>query len=119
MNSRLVAVAGLFMAGVLGSGLVASSASAASSVARNGATVRPDTGWLGACSRSAIPGGGGGWCDGNGPDATYYGWISCLGNGFNGYIYGPTRWAGDRRGSFATCPFLSVRLSYGVTGTLA
>lgn len=61
-------------------------------------------GWLGTChvwSSYSMPGHAGGWCDGNGPDWTYRGLVRCN----NGYAYvGISRWAGDRRGSAATCP---------------
>lgn len=41
----------------------------------------------------------GGWVDGNGPDS-YMAWADCN----NGSLAtGVTRWAGDQRGSFATC----------------
>jgi hypothetical protein len=41
----------------------------------------------------------GGWVDGNGPDS-YTAWARCR-SGRN--AFGVTRWAGDRRQSFATC----------------
>ncbi len=47
--------------------------------------------------------GGGGWCDGNGPDWTYRGWIKCYYATGAGTKYGVTRWAGDRRQSLGTC----------------
>ncbi|MCI4066414.1 hypothetical protein MRQ36_29205 [Micromonospora sp. R77] len=51
----------------------------------------------------------GGWIDGNGPDS-YRFWIQCS----NGSEYrGVTRWAGDRRGSFAYCPSGTSGVSRG------
>lgn len=64
-------------------------------------------GFLGNCypevSRSGHGGRGfgGGWCDGNGPDWTYVGYVHCN-NGGN--YSGPVRWAGDRRKSLGYCP---------------
>jgi hypothetical protein len=46
---------------------------------------------------------GGGWCDGNGPDWTYRGWIKCYYATGAPTNYGVIRWAGDRRQSMATC----------------
>ncbi|GGN99714.1 hypothetical protein GCM10010112_93740 [Actinoplanes lobatus] len=60
-------------------------------------------GWLGSCYVSRYSTYAGGWCDGNGPDWTYQGTVRCGNN--PGYINnGPTRWAGDRRGSYSSCP---------------
>lgn len=64
-------------------------------------------GFIGACypevSRSGFGGRGfgGGWCDGNGPDWTYIGYVHCN-NGGN--YSGSVRWAGDRRKSLGYCP---------------
>jgi hypothetical protein len=69
--------------------------------ARTADTVHPDSGWLGQCYPALGSNWGGGWCDGNGPDWHYYGWVDCT----NGHeYYGVDRWAGDRRGSYAYCP---------------
>ncbi|MEU3566920.1 hypothetical protein AB0E96_00595 [Kitasatospora sp. NPDC036755] len=57
-------------------------------------------GWLGDCSYVIGQNFAGGWCDGNGPDWWYQAWVHCD----DGYYYGPARWAGDRRGSYAYCP---------------
>ncbi|MEU7798156.1 hypothetical protein AB0J14_19245 [Micromonospora arborensis] len=73
-------------------------------------------GWLGACHPEPNPNNsrsGGGWCDGNGPDARYQGWVDCS-NG--GRYWGPERWAGDRRRSYGTCPSGTSRVRYGVVG---
>jgi len=43
----------------------------------------------------------GGWCDGNGPDYTYKGVVWCSDGG---KYYGQSRWAGDRTGSYVSCP---------------
>jgi hypothetical protein len=69
------------------------------------------TSWLGACytwhdNRTA-----GGWCDGNGPYYTYSTTASCT-NG--GLAYGPNRWAGDRRESYAYCSSIGQYLTGGV-----
>ncbi|GLZ57460.1 hypothetical protein [Micromonospora sp. NBRC 107095] len=73
-------------------------------------------GWLGTCRPYPNPNNsrsGGGWCDGNGPDARYRGWVDCS----NGYSYsGPERWAGDQRRSYGTCPSGTSRISYWVHG---
>ncbi|WP_078894268.1 hypothetical protein [Streptomyces sp. CT34] len=48
----------------------------------------------------------GGWCDGRGPDYAYQTQAECLSNGSPGQLYmefGPTRWFGDRRQSYAYC----------------
>ena len=63
--------------------------------------VHSDSGWLGTCYPQVGSYWGGGWCDGNGPDWHYYGWVHCS-NGWN--YYGVDRWAGDRRGSYGYCP---------------
>lgn len=51
-------------------------------------------------SSYSMPGHAGGWCDGTGPDWTYRGLVHC--NNGTSYL-GISRWAGDRRGSAATC----------------
>lgn len=73
-------------------------------------------GWLGMCYKLPNPANsrsGGGWCDGNGPDARYQGWVACSNSRT---YYGPERWAGDRRYSFGTCPSGTSRTSWGVYG---
>lgn len=64
--------------------------------------VAPLSGWLGSCYVSRYSTFAGGWCDGNGPDYGYQGAVKCS----NGWWYynGPYRWAGDRRGSYSSCP---------------
>ncbi|MGH3416977.1 MAG: hypothetical protein ACRDVE_22045 [Actinocrinis sp.] len=74
-------------------------------------TVRPDAGWLGTCYGSHGSNWGGGWCDGNGPDWVYQGFVDCT-NG--GEYYGVVHWAGDRRGSYGYCPSGSSTVNYGV-----
>ncbi|HET6951773.1 MAG TPA: hypothetical protein VFI47_15435 [Acidimicrobiales bacterium] len=65
------------------------------------------SGWLGTCyAMQGDANNGGGWCDGNGPDATYFGFAVCV--SYDDYwtwykAYGVERWAGDRRGSYASC----------------
>lgn len=68
----------------------------------NGASdVTPQAGWLGPCYPAYGYNWGGGWCDGNGPNWNYRGYVDCS----NGWRYfGILRWAGDRRGSYAYCP---------------
>jgi hypothetical protein len=56
--------------------------------------------WIGECRAQLYPIMYGGWCDGNGPDS-YQATVTCYGSG---HYYGPRRWAGDRRGSYAVCP---------------
>jgi len=56
---------------------------------------------LTAASPAASPYAYGGWFDGNGPDS-YEVFTECPGDGF---ADGPVRWAGDRRGSIALCPY--------------
>ncbi|MFI9012197.1 hypothetical protein ACIGNX_33640 [Actinosynnema sp. NPDC053489] len=51
----------------------------------------------------------GGWVDGNGPDS-YQAYVYCSDGS---YKTGATRWAGDRRGSFAYCASGKTRTSYG------
>ncbi|QOC90535.1 hypothetical protein [Micromonospora craniellae] len=73
-------------------------------------------GWLGTCYSTPNPNNsrsGGGWCDGNGPDARYQGFVDCS-NG--GRYWGPEKWAGDRTRSYGTCPSGTSRLGYGVVG---
>jgi hypothetical protein len=59
-------------------------------------------GWGGTCYPATFNNfnSGGGWCDGNGPDWVYTGLVECS-NGRK--INGPTKWAGDRTGSYASC----------------
>jgi hypothetical protein len=63
-------------------------------------TTTPALAWFGAThitKNSATQYGG--WVDGNGPD-TYQAFAVCS----SGLTVGDERWAGDRRGSVATCP---------------
>lgn len=57
---------------------------------------------------------GGGWCDGNGPDARYNGLVRCTGESFE--RTGPQRWAGDRNKSYAYCPSGRTNVYGGVDG---
>jgi hypothetical protein len=62
------------------------------------------SGWIGRCYPVVSASYGGGWCDGNGPDWQYNGHVYCTASGGRFYYaWGPTRWAGDRRGSYASC----------------
>lgn len=71
----------------------------------------PQAGWLGPCYPAVGFNWGGGWCDGNGPNWHYRGWVYCT-NGWE--YYGVYRWAGDRRGSYAYCPSGHYAQSGGV-----
>ena len=62
---------------------------------------RPNAGWLGTCYSAYGSNWGGGWCNGNGPDWVYQGYVDCS-NG--GEYYGVVHWAGDQRGSYGYCP---------------
>lgn len=73
------------------------------------ATVQPDGSWLGTCYSSYGATWGGGWCDGNGPNWQYQGYVYCKDGGT---YYSVVRWAGDRRGSYASCP-IGVGAYYG------
>jgi hypothetical protein len=58
-------------------------------------------GWLGKCHTKGGSNWGGGWCNGNGPSCKYYGIVfDKAGREWDG----PTRWAGDRRGSYGHTP---------------
>jgi hypothetical protein len=63
--------------------------------------IATQAGWLGPCYPAVGANWDGGWCDGNGPNWNYQGWVDCS-NGRE--YYGVVRWAGDRRGSYAYCP---------------
>ncbi|MFF3907870.1 hypothetical protein ACFYZJ_18185 [Streptomyces sp. NPDC001848] len=65
--------------------------------------MRPAGSWLGKCYpyHKAGTKWAGGWCDGNGPNWQYWGYVNCSGNT---RYFGPHRWAGDKRGSYAACP---------------
>ncbi|MGV9563565.1 hypothetical protein [Streptomyces sp. NPDC003480] len=65
--------------------------------------MKPAGSWLGKCYpyHKAGTKWAGGWCDGNGPNWQYWGYVNCSGNT---RYFGPHRWAGDRRGSYVTCP---------------
>ena len=100
-RSVLVAVS------AMGSAAVALSLVAAFPAAANAAAQQS---WLGSCytwhdNRTA-----GGWCDGNGPDYTYATTAACT-NG--GIAFGPSRWAGDRRESYAYCSSIGQYLTAG------
>ncbi len=65
------------------------------------------SGWIGECHPGQpIPNTThtwGGWCDGNGPES-YHAVVQCSQGVLNFYYkYGPTRWFGDRNGSYASC----------------
>ena len=116
---RALVATGLLGAGTLGATLVAVPASAATVVAvpvAHNTAAQPDSGWLGTCYDIQLSSTtGGGWCDGNGPDGVYRGYADCT----DGHeYYGPERWAGDRRGSYATCPGGYYLTAWGVTGAL-
>jgi hypothetical protein len=75
------------------------------------AGVTPHAGWIGTCYVARGTNWAGGWCDGNGPDWTYRGAVQCT----NGIWYlGTSRWAGDRRGSYAECPSGKTATTGGV-----
>jgi hypothetical protein len=72
----------------------------------------PNAGWIGKCYPQLLSSTvGGGWCDGNGPDWVYQGFVDCT-NGWE--YYGVVHWAGDRRGSYGYCPSGTTVTSYGV-----
>jgi hypothetical protein len=65
------------------------------------------SGWLGTCYAIRSDNVAGGWCDGNGPDATYQASVVCVAyDNYNNWAryYANSPWAGDRRGSYVTCP---------------
>jgi hypothetical protein len=67
----------------------------------NTATASTLASWLGPCYPVRYTRSAGGWCDGNGPNWRYQGYVGCT----DGREYwGPVRWAGDRRGSYGYCP---------------
>ena len=81
-------------------------------IARKSAgAVRPDAGWIGTCYGAYGSNWGGGWCDGNGPDWNYQGFVDCSDGG---EYYGVVHWAGDRRGSYAYCPGGTYAVDGGV-----
>ena len=105
------------LAAAVGMGVMLATAAPATAFAATAAphatsnAIKPAAGWIGTCydtyvnSREA-----GGWCDGNGPDWVYQGWVECT----NGdYYYGVVRWAGDRRESYGTCPSGTTVVYYG------
>jgi len=89
----------------------APAASAASSAAMTPATAAAPMGsWIGACYPWNDGVTAGGWCNGNGPNWTYYTYAICE-RGSNSWITsGPLRWAGDRRQSYSYC---SRNVGYG------
>jgi hypothetical protein len=95
-----IAVVGVAL-GVAGPASAASAGSTAPA-ASSGHAVHPD-GWKGPCYPAKFDeyNSGGGWCDGNGPDWVYHGWVICS-NG-NIQLFGPTKWDGDRSGSYRNC----------------
>jgi hypothetical protein len=90
---RIAAVTSATVAALATAGLAAGPASAS--------TVSPNTSFIGTCYTFRGVNSAGGWCDGNGPNWVYQSRVFCA----TGVDYtGVTRWAGDRRGSTATCP---------------
>ena len=72
-------------------------------------TVTTLASWIGTCYAARYTRSAGGWCDGNGPNWRYQGYVGCT----DGREYwGPVRWAGDRRGSYGYCPTGSY-MNYG------
>jgi hypothetical protein len=70
------------------------------------ALASPASGWLGQCQWWHDNATAGGWCDGNGPAFKYYTVAWCYLRSNPNVTYsttGPTRWAGDRRESYAYC----------------
>ena len=59
--------------------------------------------WLGTCYPWNDSETAGGWCNGNGPNWTYEGWAICNDGVQQFSVFGPMRWAGDRRGSYGYC----------------
>jgi hypothetical protein len=57
--------------------------------------------WHGLCYDAGGDNWWGGWCDGTGPDQ-YRATVYC--DPIHNKFYGPWRWFGDRRGSYAYCP---------------
>lgn len=115
---RKTTLGAMAAAGIAAAAVAAAPAASASSV-RTGtvvhlasaAVVRPDAGWLGNCYPAVGSNWAGGWCDGNGPDWVYQGYVDCT----NGYeYYGVVHWAGDRRGSYAYCPSGSYATNGGL-----
>jgi len=92
------------LGGAVAAGLALSLATPASAATVEPNTIPPaattggahtDSGWLGTCHPVRYTRSAGGWCDGNGPDWRYFGWVYCT----DGRDYhGPSRWAGDRSG---------------------
>ncbi|MFD8219728.1 hypothetical protein ACFV2U_40105 [Streptomyces sp. NPDC059697] len=91
-KSAALILAALSLSGTL---VAASDASAA--------TARPAASWLGKCYpyHKAGTKWAGGWCDGNGPHWQYWAFVNCSGSH---RYFGPYHWAGDRRGSYVSCP---------------
>jgi hypothetical protein len=99
-------------AALTGAALVLGTAAAAAPA--SAATVRPMTSWIGACHPWNDNRTVGGWCDGNGPNWTYNASGVCTNGKTEWGAYGVTRWAGDRRGSYAYC---STRGGYYISGS--
>ncbi|WP_430501349.1 hypothetical protein ACQRWP_07130 [Micromonospora trifolii] len=86
-------------------------AAATLSVTAGATAAYADQGWIGQCYPHAY----GGWCDGNGPGWTYEGYVRCAAQSSGSIDYpGPSRWAGDRRGSTAKCSLGTSYKSGGV-----
>jgi hypothetical protein len=81
-------------------GTLAAAAPASAATAR---PMRPASSWLGTCYPWNDNETAGGWCNGNGPNWTYEGRAVCNVAGFQYDEFGPSRWAGDRRGSYGYC----------------
>ena len=94
----------------VGLGIAALAVSAGGTVVMPASPAHAAGSWLGPCYPAHNATSAGGWCDGNGPDHGYQARITCT----DGRVYwGPSRWAGDRRGSWAWCPSGSY-LNYGI-----
>ena len=75
-------------------------AAAALAVAGGATAAYADQGWIGTCHPQQY----GGWCEGNGPDWQYAGYVTCAAQSSGRKDYpGPLRWAGDPTGSTAKC----------------
>jgi hypothetical protein len=101
---------------MVGAAFLAAAPASAATLSRPAIT-QPNTtnsGWIGNCYPSGGDNWGGGWCDGNGPDYVYQGYVRCTTLGSE--YWGPVRWAGDRRGSFGYCPANTFMISYDVLG---
>ncbi|WP_436493210.1 hypothetical protein [Actinokineospora sp. HUAS TT18] len=109
--TKIIKLAGSAIAGLAILALAPTVASAAPAGEAPAGTTAVQSGWLGQCYGNYGGNWGGGWCDGNGPDWNYQGYVNCT-NGWT--YYGPSRWAGDQRMSYGTCPSGSSATSGGV-----